>query len=640
MPKDVQLPSNVHRWKNLHVLAWLKFNCELPSYLPEFEAASIDGHLLMKFIDDEVLKNQLHIADPIHRLKIMDRIESLKKSRENRNSTSHHNLKQEEQEASRPRPPSHPMMKASSLSSKSKSHQPVALPSPPKTRKRVKVPATTTTTGKAPKSNGAINPPAFPVTEEAPSPPKTRYGSSYSRFIAEEIRPQLRNMIQDSNNLQLGVFGDCVVVEKETPLIDVLEIVKASFFQFAQWLKKFSFDSSQQQDAIYASKRASSSRSADEEDPPPYFLKSASDYDNNHPIYRDHISSNHDNDDGDHDGQSMGSLDPPPIYEELYPNEAKEQRDDEHDEEDDRLPHNLEQHSTSSSLPPAYDTIISSCMEINDQGMTVVDWVAVVFKALIDNANSTTQATKLTRVIFESGLRTLLGLSLGWSQFNSLWTFLDSDRMGHLSLDKFRHFFGDFESYDPSSSQCNHVLFQFLDYLDRFSLMVANRDVDPEQLLSCFGDDSSMLSCHQIYRLLQQFLGRVDRKCISHAVISLERKPVAAFSLLEWKILMAKCLWIRSQQDNSSSLQQRIPSLFSSAILTFDISDNHVLSLLVDLRGQFRPLSSSNAVSESFASNKLPTNSSMKVRTTMENSCNIVVMEGKDVGSAACRILL
>lgn len=79
---NVALPANVNDWKVAHVQAWLAFDVELPAYMDSFHAASIDGHMLVRYVDDKTLGDNLGVGQSMQRKKILDAIEQLKERQE------------------------------------------------------------------------------------------------------------------------------------------------------------------------------------------------------------------------------------------------------------------------------------------------------------------------------------------------------------------------------------------------------------------------------------------------------------------------------------------------------------------------------------------------------------------------------
>jgi hypothetical protein len=79
---NVQLPANVHDWRVAHVQAWLAFQVELPAYMEAFQKASVDGMMLLKYVDEVTLTSSLSVSNKLHKAKIMDAIEELKERQE------------------------------------------------------------------------------------------------------------------------------------------------------------------------------------------------------------------------------------------------------------------------------------------------------------------------------------------------------------------------------------------------------------------------------------------------------------------------------------------------------------------------------------------------------------------------------
>ena len=75
---NLTMPHNVLTWRTVHVMAWLCYKLELPQYIETFHNASIDGLLLIKHINNELLSEQLNIHNIIHRKKIIEYINILK----------------------------------------------------------------------------------------------------------------------------------------------------------------------------------------------------------------------------------------------------------------------------------------------------------------------------------------------------------------------------------------------------------------------------------------------------------------------------------------------------------------------------------------------------------------------------------
>jgi hypothetical protein len=74
----VENPKNVKEWRSTHVQAWLAHEQDLTRYLPIFKEASIDGKVLLKYINEDTLANTLKIGIDLHRKKIVENINELK----------------------------------------------------------------------------------------------------------------------------------------------------------------------------------------------------------------------------------------------------------------------------------------------------------------------------------------------------------------------------------------------------------------------------------------------------------------------------------------------------------------------------------------------------------------------------------
>jgi hypothetical protein len=79
---NVRLPPNVKGWRTAHVQAWLAFVVELPVYMDSFLKASVDGTVLLHYIDEVTLKTVFNMGDVIHVRKVLDHIEELKERQE------------------------------------------------------------------------------------------------------------------------------------------------------------------------------------------------------------------------------------------------------------------------------------------------------------------------------------------------------------------------------------------------------------------------------------------------------------------------------------------------------------------------------------------------------------------------------
>jgi hypothetical protein len=79
VPEDsnLKLPNNVSKWRVLHVQAWLAHIMELSQYCEPFKRASIDGIVLIKHVDENVLEDLLGVNNDLHLKKLMIGIHAL-----------------------------------------------------------------------------------------------------------------------------------------------------------------------------------------------------------------------------------------------------------------------------------------------------------------------------------------------------------------------------------------------------------------------------------------------------------------------------------------------------------------------------------------------------------------------------------
>jgi Ca2+-binding EF-hand superfamily protein len=77
---------------------WLAHHLDLPQYVKPFEEASIDGLLLLKYIDEATLNDELGVRTNLHRKKIMEAIAELRAQQDRYESDKQqHQLKQKQQ---------------------------------------------------------------------------------------------------------------------------------------------------------------------------------------------------------------------------------------------------------------------------------------------------------------------------------------------------------------------------------------------------------------------------------------------------------------------------------------------------------------------------------------------------------------
>lgn len=94
----LKMPVNIKAWRNVHVKAWLLYKVELPQYIKAFHEASIDGILLLKYMDDENMSQNLGITDERHRNKIKEHLNLLKDVQRQVDDYVKHSIERSKQE--------------------------------------------------------------------------------------------------------------------------------------------------------------------------------------------------------------------------------------------------------------------------------------------------------------------------------------------------------------------------------------------------------------------------------------------------------------------------------------------------------------------------------------------------------------
>ena len=75
---DIALPENKYEWRANHVQGWLVFTEGLEQYVQNFRDGSVDGLVLLKHVNDDILKMNLGVENTLHRLKLIEGIKKLK----------------------------------------------------------------------------------------------------------------------------------------------------------------------------------------------------------------------------------------------------------------------------------------------------------------------------------------------------------------------------------------------------------------------------------------------------------------------------------------------------------------------------------------------------------------------------------
>jgi Ca2+-dependent lipid-binding protein/Ca2+-binding EF-hand superfamily protein len=79
--RNVNLPPDKNNWKTIHVQAWLSIKMELPNYNANFAEASVDGPLLLNYVDDKCMRDILGVSE-LHVPKLRKGITKLREEQE------------------------------------------------------------------------------------------------------------------------------------------------------------------------------------------------------------------------------------------------------------------------------------------------------------------------------------------------------------------------------------------------------------------------------------------------------------------------------------------------------------------------------------------------------------------------------
>ena len=444
--QDLQLPKDIAKWRTAHVQAWLAFEMELPQYLDVFAVASVDGLVLLNYIDITVLKDDLKIDDNIHSVKILNGITQLRKKYQKYldhiEEEKQKRLKrkaEEEAELERKREAALKKRKADKKVKKGKKSAPTTFFGDVKESnilQREKIARTMNALHQETKKkkdvinsksktwNFEYTGTSKPTLKETiwdhimesddmvPGVGTANYLNTMTRSVAPAVSPALHTEIR--------------TIPRNCSTDEVIAVLKGAMFDVSSWLLEI--------EHLNYSKQA------------------MLDCD----LLEDLEDTMKDDDNG---GQLLNEpIGDPPRYEDLVGITIQE---------------------GSSAEPPTYDEMIGNLSE-DDQHilaplpnqrkssfarkekifrrnpfLTVPpqsDRMTLIYNALIDQKNNDARwlgsNSKLTRLKLEGGITSLLKLKLDWSQFDTLWTKLDYKRSGDIDLKEFKEFFGDLSEFE------------------------------------------------------------------------------------------------------------------------------------------------------------------------------------------------
>jgi Ca2+-binding EF-hand superfamily protein len=432
----IKLPLDITTWRTAHVQAWLSLKLDLPQYIQAFHDSSIDGLVLLKHIDSDILEETVGISAPLHRLKILEGIESLRKRQSDYES---------KKKASQKPPPEPPVAE-----DKPKKTEKQRKPKPrasqtifgdvkehnelekirlervmkeqrrkeKQRRKKVdeqhelwKFEYTGATAPKSPEGQDGISEVLHGKAPAAGSSSKYEKMMK-SIFETTDLLPSGDNPAppQNANSLKLRQ------IPLDSPYDEVLTITRAAMFEVSNRLLK-----------IYRIEKLKELRQ--NTDLEPTVQAAGSRYGDD--LIEKTMRGTQATAAPGVDDESL----PPPLY-------TEEEEETEGDDAE----------------APSYDQT-EHLGDSQSQMQTMIPPISrsqLIFSAFINQRNNDARwlgpNSKLTRLKFHGGFESVLRLKIHWPQFDALWTKLDYRRSGELDEEEFTTFFGDFEEFESSPS--------------------------------------------------------------------------------------------------------------------------------------------------------------------------------------------
>ena len=537
---NVKLPLNIAEWRTSHAQAWLAYRLDLPQYLQTFKDASVDGLLLLKHIDDEILHDALGITNPLHRRKIVEGMEYLKTKQAELDRKLALKRAEEESKAAKPVD-----KKVKTKKLKRKKQQPAKAATwfgevrEHNDIERVKL-------VREMKTMREKNAAKRRDTDARASTWKFEYTGGYQAGSNEvwsekkganesmAYKNTMRNLFNSNElapELQGGVMttGPVKSVPQTASKEEVLALVRAAMYQVSSRLvavqemieekDKAQDDDLELLDEVHTSPQAHSNEEPEDDDstllPPPAY-----------------------DDDSEYE--------PPPAYEQATPDESS-----------------LLQKELGSTKQTTFDLP----EEMNSPSQRKYDRTKLVYEAFINQQNNGARwlgsNDKLTRLKFHGGFENILRLRVSWPQFDMLWNDLDSVRSGELDLAEFKMYFGDFSEFDDEkagewtttgSSQAMNVLIGLLFELCNAMRYAGFSVID---VFSSFDrNGSGEVSFSEFCSMLRVVLGRnVDRKQVYKAFYLVDADCSKSISCNE-VLMFIYNIWKSQLQELAAKLAQ------------------------------------------------------------------------------------
>jgi Ca2+-binding EF-hand superfamily protein len=534
---QVKLPKRISEWRAAHVQAWMAYQMDLPQYVPAFEEASVDGLLLLSYITDESLSDDLGITTPLHRKKILTSISALR-DRE----ASLKDLESKHQ-ASRAQSVEEPRTKKSAAPAdvvKKQKQKQIANVREQNEVERVRLARDMKAYREAQaraakkresKSNiwkfeytGAEEPRDTDIWADSKANGRT---AAYDLTMAE---------LFNQTGVSDGYIGSVRQVPANLSFDEVLSVIKGAMYDVSNRLIRIEQAKQLQSEALDS----------------------------------DLESAGHEYDvQGDIDETESHIDDDPPNYDETA---LAVSVDDRKAEYNDTL--DIPQNDEVSSDPPPYSTSVVKKVSGKQQAQPPVryDRVGLIFSTMVNLQNNGAswigQNDKLTRLKLYGALESVLRLKLGWPQFDALWTHLDSFRTGEIDKSEFKAYFGDLSSFETNEgigTLSTHdgtsdmrafakILYEFCDILRGIGFTVS-------EIFSTFDrNGSGLISLSEFCSLVRTVLGKnVDKKQIYRAFALFDIDNSRSVELNEIMLIIYK-IWksqLQELAEKISALDER-----------------------------------------------------------------------------------
>lgn len=548
---QVKLPNRVSEWRAAHVQAWIAYQMDLPQYVTAFQEASVDGLLLLSYIGDESLNEDLGVTNALHRKKILSSIASLRakeaslKAHESKRTVSRaENVEQPRVKKSvKPARAPTEVIKSQKVSASVREQneiERVRLMRDMKAYREAQARAAKKQEGKSNvwkfEYTGADKPRDSDMWAETKS---NGHSSAYDLTMAE-----LFNQTGASD----GYVGPVRQVPPNLSLDEVISVIKGAMYDTSNRLIRIEEAKRLQAEALDSDLES---------------VENENDYNNLEEI------------DGTHSNIELeGDFGPPPTYDDG--NAASDAvGEDILDSQYEDPPLGSLVIDEASLAPPPYDSSPrkkGTKKERRPQSPKRYDRVGLIFNTIIGLQNNGAswigQNDKLTRLKLYGALESVLRLKLGWPQFDALWTQLDSCRTGEIDAREFKAYFGDLSSFEINEGIGNlstrdgtsamrafaRILYEFCDILRGIGLTVA-------EIFATFDrNGSGFISLSEFCSLLRTVLGKmVDKKQVYRAYALFDTDNSRTVELNELMLVIYK-IWkaqLNELADKISALDER-----------------------------------------------------------------------------------